>query len=71
MMPASRRKRATYSAMRRRSGLRVIWVVPDTIFSGSPTESTTTTASTWFPWICQGMHGKGTRLSVTTMTWSA
>ncbi len=71
MIPASRRNRATYSAMSSRSGLRVICVVPDTIWAGSPTESTTTTASTLFPWICQGMHGNGTRLSVTTMTWSA
>jgi len=33
-MPASRRKRATNSAIRRRSGERVIWVVPETIFAG-------------------------------------
>ena len=43
MMPLSRRKRATSSEMRRRSGLRVICVVPLTIFSGSPMESTSTT----------------------------
>ncbi len=71
MIPASRRKRATYSAMSSRSGLLVICVVPETILAGSPMESTTTTESTLLPWICQGMHGKGTRLSVTTMTWSA
>ena len=33
-MPASRRKLATNSAMRRRSGERVICVVPETIFVG-------------------------------------
>ena len=43
MIPTSRRKRATNSAMSNRSGLLVIWVVPDTIFEGSPTESTSTT----------------------------
>jgi hypothetical protein len=49
----------------------VICVVPDTIFAGSPTESTSTTKSTLLPWICHGMQGNGTRLSVTTMTCSA
>jgi hypothetical protein len=43
MIPASRRNRATYSAISSRSGLLVIWVVPETIFDGSPTESTSTT----------------------------
>ena len=71
MMPASRTKRATSSAMSRRSGLLVTSVVPETILLGSPTLSTTTTASTLLPWICQGMAGKGTRWSVTTMTLSA
>ena len=35
-MPLSRRKRATSCEMRSRSGLRVICVVPLTIFAGSP-----------------------------------
>ncbi len=43
MIPASRRKRATYSAISSRSGLLVISVVPETIFAGSPIESTSTT----------------------------
>jgi hypothetical protein len=51
-MPASRRKRATNSAIRRRSGERVICVVPETIFAGWPIESTSTTKSTLLPCIC-------------------
>ena len=43
MIPASRRNFATSSAIRRRSGERVIWVVPETIFAGSPIDSTSTT----------------------------
>ena len=49
----------------------VICVVPLTILEGSPIDSTSTTQSTWLPWICQGTQGKGTRLSVTTTTCSA
>ena len=71
MIPVSCSSRATFEAISSRSGLRVIRVVPETIFFGSPIESTSTTQSTWFPWICHGTHGKGTRLSVTTMTFSA
>ena len=43
MTPASRRKRATDSAIRSRSGERVICVVPETILEESPMESTSTT----------------------------
>ena len=43
-------------------------VVPETILLGSPIDSTSTTQSMLFPWICQGTQGKGTRLAVTTMT---
>ena len=71
MMPEARRNLATNSAMRKRSGLRVICVVPETMRAGSPIEGTSTTQSTLLPWICQGTQGKGTRLSVTTITWSA
>ena len=46
----------------------MIRVVPETIFAGSPMQSTSTTQSTLLPWICHGTHGKGTRLSVTTIT---
>ncbi len=70
-MPASSQKRAVSSAISRRSGDFVICVVPETILAGSPILSMTTTWSTWLPWICHGTQGNGTRLSVTTMTWSA
>jgi hypothetical protein len=71
MIPASAQKRAASSAILRRSGLWVILVVPETIWAGSPMESTSTTRSTLLPWICHGRQGNGTRLSVTTMTLSA
>jgi len=54
-----------------RSGERVNFVVPETIFDGSPILSIRTTLSTLLPCICQGIHGKGTRLSVIIMTLSA
>ena len=71
MMPASRTNWAAISAISRRSGLLVSSVVPETILAGSPIWSSTTTWSTLLPWICHGTQGNGTRLSVTTMTWSA
>jgi hypothetical protein len=43
MMPVSFSRRATSRAIISRSGLRVIRVVPETIFSGSPMLSTSTT----------------------------